>query len=190
MQCLTHERKLIIVHIGSADIVLDLLTDTMILSLPIALLWKVNLRTNQKIVIGIFLCLSAVMMALAIIRAAGKFDYYYSNVDIDNTWMYLWQQCEASAAIAMFSLTAFRSVFVSNTSRPSNDSPWKASMPRFAKRFRRSSLSSQDLRLHDVSIPRPTMTGMRTATGSMEDDIISVEPPHSDHTVWDDEPVR
>ena len=144
-------------------------TDLAILVIPITLLWKVKLKIHQKIAIGIFLCLSAIMVVVAVIRIVGL--HYYGGTGI--TWFALWQQVEASAAVSMISLTAFRSVFVSNSSRSSKEKQWKASIPNFVKRIKGSSVSSQDLRLHDVSIPRATMTGMRTVIGSMGDDDLA-----------------
>ena len=145
------------------------MTDVAILIIPITLLWKVKLATYQKIAIGTFLCLSAVMIVLAIIRAAGV--HYYNNTD--NSWTFLWQQVEASAAVAMFSLTAFRSVFT-NSARPSRGAPWKVSIPRFIKRTRTTSISSQR-HLQDISIPSATMTGMKTTIENMKGDDLSLE---------------
>ena len=161
---------------------MDVLTDIMILIIPIILLWRVKLKIHQKIVIGVFLCLSVVMIIVAIIKVAGV--KYYGSAEL--TWGALWQQIEACAAVSMISLTAFRSVFVSNSSTSSREKAWKASIPHFLKKIKGSSVSSQELRLHDVSIPRATMTGMRTAIGSIEDDITYPEQSATNSTIHHD----
>ncbi|KAL9030054.1 MAG: hypothetical protein Q9196_001790 [Gyalolechia fulgens] len=93
---------------------LDILTDVLLISIPISLLWNVRIKTRQKLGIGAFLCLSIVMIIIAIIKASG----IRTSVDsFDLVWEVFWQQMEACAAVLMVSLTAFRSVFLSNKQR-------------------------------------------------------------------------
>ena len=115
------------------------------------------MRSYQKVAIGIFLCLSIVMIILAIVRVAG----IHYGATFDNSWIYLWQQVEACAAVTMISLTAFRSVFIPNTRK--KYSPWQASIPKFLRRTK--SIHSEDLNLNDISMPSATLTGMRTFIG-------------------------
>ena len=85
-----------------------------VITIPIGLLWNVRIKTRQKLGIGAFLCLSVVMIIVAIIKASG----IRTSVNSFNlVWELFWQQIEAYAAILAVSLTAFRSIFISNKPR-------------------------------------------------------------------------
>lgn len=83
-------------------------------SFPIVLLWKVQLSMRQKIGIGSSLCLSLVMVLVAVVRISGV---RLPNGKPDLVWLAFWQQQECSIAVTMVSLTAFRSLFVAEPSR-------------------------------------------------------------------------
>lgn len=85
-----------------------------VITIPVSLLWNVRIKTRQKLGIGAFLCLSIVMVIVAIIKASG----IRTSVDSFNlVWELFWQQVEACAAVIMVSFTAFRSIFLSNKQR-------------------------------------------------------------------------
>ncbi|KAL8942143.1 MAG: hypothetical protein Q9216_001828 [Gyalolechia sp. 2 TL-2023] len=85
-----------------------------VISIPVSLLWNVRIKPRQKLGIGAFLCLSIVMIIIAIIKASG----IRTSVDsFDLVWELFWQQMEACTAVVMVSFTAFRSVFISNKQR-------------------------------------------------------------------------
>lgn len=93
---------------------LDILTDLLLISIPISLLWKVRIRARQKLGIGAFLCLSIVMIIICIVKASGIRTPVHS---FDVVWETFWQQMEACTAVMMVSFTAFRSVFVTKQQR-------------------------------------------------------------------------
>lgn len=126
-----------------------------VLSIPVSLLWRVRIKPHQKLGLGIFLCLSVVMIITAITRVSGL--HYYGT--FDTSWIYLWQQIESCAAVTMISLTAFCSVFVANASAGMQVSPWQDSMPWVLRKHRK--LGSEDRDLADLTIPSATLTGMR-----------------------------
>ncbi|MCJ1362616.1 hypothetical protein MMC16_001721 [Acarospora aff. strigata] len=146
--------------IGATVISLDIVTDVLILIIPVLLLWRVQIKPHQKLGLGAFLCLSVVMVIVAITRASGLF---YHGV-FDNSWIFLWQQVESCAAVTMISLTAFRSVFVGRgwlkPHRKRQVTPWQASVSWVLRRQKRHASNDQDLA--DVTIPSATLTGMRT----------------------------
>lgn len=73
----------------------------------------------QKFGIYIFLCLSTVMIATAIIRIAGYRSPSHNNpYKIDITWISIWLYLEACTAIIMGSMTAFRFLFTHRVSQP------------------------------------------------------------------------
>lgn len=84
----------------------------LVVSIPTIMLWQVRMKTAQKLGIGAFLCLSFCMIIIACIRFSGL-RIRGSSVDV---WQFFWLEVEACVAVCMISLTAFRSVFASNSS--------------------------------------------------------------------------
>lgn len=76
------------------------------------------MKPRQKLGLGIFLCLSVMMMMIAIIRISG---YRYNGIglsgSIDTTWAFFCLYLEACVAVIMASITAFRSLFIRGGSR-------------------------------------------------------------------------
>ena len=148
------------------DIVLDVGTDIMIITLPICLLWNVRIKPRQKIFLGVFLSLNGFMAIVACVRVSGlKFQGTF-----DEVWLYLWQFIEACVAVAMISLTAFRSVFVSSASSRARKeaekkykSPWYSStLEKLSTRKKQRSWDAEAAVRGLPSIPGATLTGMRT----------------------------
>ena len=52
-------------------VTMDVISDILVVSLPVALLWKVKIDIWQKMGLGLSLCLSLVMIIVAIVRIAG-----------------------------------------------------------------------------------------------------------------------
>ena len=144
------------------DIILDVGTDLLIVSLPIRLLWSVKIKMRQKVIIGVFLSLNLFMAFTASVRVSGlKF-----RGTFDEVWLFAWQHIEASVAVAMISLTAFRSVFVAaDASRAQRESPkkaWYSSSIEAIRRRRARQNSDEEATKGLPSIPGATLTGMRT----------------------------
>ncbi|KAI9827962.1 MAG: hypothetical protein M1826_006158 [Phylliscum demangeonii] len=106
------------VIISAVATVLDFLTDLMIIALPIHLLWKVRMKTRQKVGFGVFLCLSVFMMMTAMVRISVQYRRVVvlgiPLTAVDLVWNIFWLQAEACLAVLMVSLTALRSLFVSD----------------------------------------------------------------------------
>ena len=131
-----------------------------VLLIPVSLLWRVQMKSRQKLGLGVFLCLSIFMCITAAIRVSGM---RYQRA-FDNSWMFLWLQVEVCVAVTMISLTAFRPVFVAHASKPrakNQASPWLASTARNLRRHKK--LCSEGPELANLTIPSATLTGMRTA---------------------------
>ena len=91
--------------------VLDILSDTLILTIPCWLLFKVKIRRRRKIALGTVLCLSIFMVIVAIIRVAlDRIQLSNGNTAPDTPWLCFWTNVEGAVAIIMVSLTAFRSM--------------------------------------------------------------------------------
>lgn len=141
-----------------------ILTINAVLIIPISIIWRVRIKTRQKIGIAAFLCLSICMIVIAVIRVSGV--HYESKFDI--TWIGLWQQVQSCVAVVMLSLTAIRSIYVSNTSnrgRP-NKGQWVPSTRRFFGRNKKSTFNHE--LVNDIAIPSATITGMSQFMGRMK----------------------
>ncbi|KAI9799663.1 MAG: hypothetical protein M1826_005481 [Phylliscum demangeonii] len=173
------------VTITAVAIVLDFLTDLMIITLPIHLLWKVRMKARQKLGLGVFLCLSVFMMMTAVVRISALHRRLVvlgmPLTAIDFTWKLFWQQVEACLAVLMVSLTALRSIFVTDHyrggggrrhARPRSSrlkmSPGASYRPRYWPRHKHYASSSDDGTTPDPdpgslpAIPSATLTGLRT----------------------------
>jgi hypothetical protein len=100
--------------------ILDIITDLLVISIPIALLWRVKLSLKRKLALMTVLSLSTFMIAIAIVRItltrvsspALKMapPGLLPDHAPDSVWLFFWQQVEACTAVLMVSLTAFRSM--------------------------------------------------------------------------------
>jgi hypothetical protein len=133
------------------------------------------MQPRQKAALGVFLCLSLVMVAFSITRVS----HIRGASGVDVPWVFFWQFAEASVAVLMGSLTAFRTLLVAERERRCSPSPAGGSpggqgggkggmLNTFRQRVRLlgkrsgSDLESQDGEAGLPQIPGPMMTGLRT----------------------------
>ncbi|MCJ1283686.1 hypothetical protein MMC26_003017 [Xylographa opegraphella] len=141
---------------------LDIVTDILVVSFPIALLWRVRIALRQKIGLAMSLCLSLVMVITAITRISG---IKLEGGNIDIVWLAFWQQQECSIAVIMVSVSAFRSFFVVSASKNASPQKRKSSTYWRNRLLQKRSASPDDTEkgINDLpQIPSATMTGMRT----------------------------
>ena len=108
--------------LGSA---LDIVTDIMskffltimihldvfsVVSIPIIVLGRTQLRMAQKISLHAFLCLSIAMIVIACIRLSGLRNY-------NLIWLQFWLYMEPCVACVMASILTFRTLFISDRTR-------------------------------------------------------------------------
>ncbi|KAH8889082.1 hypothetical protein GQ53DRAFT_767203 [Thozetella sp. PMI_491] len=150
--------------------VLDILSDIMVVSLPIIVLRGSMLSRSTKFGMAVFLCLSIFMAICAVIRLAG---FHYKGLE-DDTWEFFWQHAEGAVAVMMASITAFRTLFVKPSTAADVATPRSPAENFFRRVFTRfqvlaraqpeekpaSTQSTQILRL--PQIPSPTFSGVRT----------------------------
>jgi hypothetical protein len=149
---------------------------TKVVSIPIIILSRANIKLTQKLTLGAFLCLSLFMAVVAITRASK----IHGPHGIDISWEIFWMYMESAVAVIMGSLTAFRTLFLSsssnqrrgrnNNAREEIDKGWLTNT--FLRmRYRKNSGGSGkkdgyygDLEQQDglPQIPGATMTGLRT----------------------------
>ena len=134
----------------------------LVLMIPIYLIWRVKVKARQKLELATFLCLSIVMIILAIVRTAGL---RYNN-KIDLSWSQFWFHLESCTAVTMLSATAFRSLFVSAVPTGHRASPWVPSTRRLLGRHKYHAFDHQDP--EDLTIPSAALTsGSRILEGTV-----------------------
>lgn len=92
-----------------------------VVAIPIAVLRTSKIQLKQKLALASFMCLSLVMVVLAIIRVSKIHDA--SNVDV--VWEIFWQYMEASVAVLMASITTFRTLFIRQTQKEAKEKQWR-----------------------------------------------------------------
>ncbi|KAI0448311.1 hypothetical protein F5B21DRAFT_518998 [Xylaria acuta] len=165
LKCFDPSKNALYVSLTGSITALDTLTDLLIVSLPIILLRRAKIRTSQKIGLGVFLCLSIVMVTLAIIRVSK----IHGVLGIDVIWEFFWQYMETSVAVIMGSLTVVRNLLVHQTKggdhqhnavarrRPIGESYYRL---RFLRRHKKQlELESQD---GLPEVPGAVMTGLHS----------------------------
>jgi hypothetical protein len=89
-------------------VVLDIVTDVLLISIPVMLLWNVRMNVRRKLGMGWLLCLSFFCIICAIVRAVG---HDLVNGQNDVVWILFWSHMEACVALIACSMTAFRGLF-------------------------------------------------------------------------------
>lgn len=173
-QCWTDPHNLKPFILTALVICLDILTDALIIAIPVHLLWAVRINPRQKLRLGLSLCLSIFMIMMAIVKMSGLRS---TRGTFDMAWVMFWHYAEGCTAVLMVSLIAFRSLFVSqslSSPRPNILSSWASKLR--LRRVRRD----QDLQWTNLpSIPPATLTGMRTFIGrSWGSPLEEEEPSH------------
>lgn len=160
MRCAANSQFKKTLALSSTIISLDILTDVMIIAIPICVLWKVKIVTRQKVLLGGSLCLSICMIIAALIRFSG---IGVAGTSIDITWGVFWQFIEGCIAISMVSLTAFRSLFINDGFKL----PQKKAKPMWSSREWIRNRKLREAKKNEIdnnlpAIPSATLTGMRT----------------------------
>ena len=100
------------------------------------------------------------MAVIAIVRISGL---QIAGTNIDVQWMIFWQHIEATVAVIMVSLTAFRSIFgiKAQQNEVRKNRAWYSYRERLLRSPRKRSADTES---YDKlpSIPGGTMTGMRS----------------------------
>ncbi|KAH7323165.1 hypothetical protein B0I35DRAFT_427220 [Stachybotrys elegans] len=137
----------------AANCALDVVSDFMIMLIPIVLLWKVRIQWRRKLIfMGIF-SLSIVIMGVAIARAADIEARQKSNGLPDSTYLWFWSACQSFLCIVVACSSAFPQLFTAS-SRSTDKPVWKPSASyydRMALRFQSRSKKKSDITLYDIS---------------------------------------
>lgn len=131
----------------------------LVITIPILILRKSQMELKQKFGIGISLSLSVVMILASTTRYIG---YYFRPVRLDTTWIIFWIYLEASIAIIVASITAFRTLFARRGLDPNGIKkiPKVRNLDPICKSPRETDWEATDRDL--PKIPSATLTGMST----------------------------
>ena len=142
-----------------------------VISIPVILLWNVQISLRRKLALWGILCLGIFTMITAVIRVAGG---NINHGQVDTSWAIFWLQTEAAVAVIVVSMTAFRALFVAHRAlkqQSPNQQDGLTSRSIWSKRSR-----SRD---NSLTIPSPLFTGVRTYIGkSSHNGSVSQEPIH------------
>ncbi|KAK4209839.1 hypothetical protein QBC37DRAFT_449443 [Rhypophila decipiens] len=95
-----------------ANCVLDVVSDFLIMLLPVILLWGVQMRLRQKLIfIGLF-SLTLITMTIAIVRVADVGKTKWDNGQYDPIYLWMWSAVEPCVATIVACLSAFPQLFV------------------------------------------------------------------------------
>ena len=130
----------------------------LVLVIPPWLLWKVKISLRQRIGIGSFLCLSLIMIIIAVIRISRV---HASDFQI---WALFWQHLEACIAVLMLSLTAVRTLYV--PAKKTQEQQRNKMGNSLRKHLWPSSKKLQDEPYIQLDMPGATFTGMRAVLSS------------------------
>lgn len=86
----------------------DLITDAMVIALPLYLAMRVQLPWTQKLALAAVFSLGVVIMLFAIIRIVVTNQH---NTHPETSWLNLWSQIEASVAVIISCFAPFKSLF-------------------------------------------------------------------------------
>ncbi|KAL8885051.1 MAG: hypothetical protein Q9205_006905, partial [Flavoplaca limonia] len=101
-----------------ANCAVDVVTDCLIISIPVRMLWNVRLPIRQKLLLMTIFSLTVIVMIVSIIRVA---DVGSSTQQPDISWVYFWSNIEMSTAIVIACISSFRQVFVNAHNRRRQD---------------------------------------------------------------------
>ncbi|KAF1955250.1 hypothetical protein CC80DRAFT_447609 [Byssothecium circinans] len=97
---------------------LDIITDLMIVSIPILLLRLSHLHLQHKLRLSLVLCLSTTCILLSIGRLAGGISHnVFSKHQFSLTWVSFMLHCEAAVAVMAGSVPALHALFTSHHQR-------------------------------------------------------------------------
>ena len=146
---------------------MDIMSDLLVLSVPVCILWRVRISVRQKIGLAFSLCLSCVMVIVTIVRIAGMRPRGTGSVDI--IWLVFWQQQECSIAVLMVSISAFRSLFIPSPAKTPRPRQHQCSPSEKRRGIVRRRLDPDLYDTHETNglpqIPNAKLTGLATVIG-------------------------
>ncbi|KND94611.1 hypothetical protein TOPH_00772 [Tolypocladium ophioglossoides CBS 100239] len=95
-----------------ANMAADIATDLLVMSIPLWILWNVQIPRQKKLLLAGIFSVTVFIMVVAVIRVVlvkGSTDQL-QNASID--WLYMWSNVEMGVAIIVACLASFRQLFI------------------------------------------------------------------------------
>ncbi|KAL9110825.1 MAG: hypothetical protein Q9227_004625 [Pyrenula ochraceoflavens] len=150
------QRQLAVLYV---TIALDIVSDLLLISIPVLLLWGVQMNVRRKLGFGWLLCLSVFCIICVIIRAVG---HKLVNGQNDVVWILFWTHMEGCVALIACSMTAFRALFQSRGPMGKKLSPrqFRQDKKNPTRIGRPSKESEQTPQLAMPTMTKPTISGL------------------------------
>lgn len=158
------------------------LTISIVLFIPISLIWRVRIRPVQKLALAFSLCLTALVVVVTVIQVSGL-EY---EGKLDAVWGIYWIIIEAECGLILTAATAVRAFIVSRSTerrpRLSSEDKWYTRSKRLFRRtfslwtWRTKTIpdssgthseGTPDLKVELPRIPQATITGIRSIIGGI-----------------------
>jgi len=155
----------------------DIITDALILTIPINLLWKVQISNRYKLALVALFSLTIFDMAVAIIRVVVAIG---SVGGVDSSWLYTWGAIEQATAIVIACLVSYKALF-SKDSYPRQRYTGGTSL--HPLRYNRSNSVTKGSTMHDI-----TVEGGKNSSSSLGAEVVPLDTIHvrSEYTVGSD----
>ncbi|KAI0545254.1 hypothetical protein F4679DRAFT_588663 [Xylaria curta] len=146
---------------------MDIISDVMIITIPIVILRRSLMPTARKVSLAAMLCLSIVMIVIALIRLIGTIiDTRLDGHEAAPVWVTYWTSVEGCVSVTMTSVIVIRAVFITRATRERSrmhDSLWSRAgrrllstlkLPRSFASSKQSSPHSDDNQKFDSKPPK------------------------------------
>ncbi|KAL8961687.1 MAG: hypothetical protein Q9193_001795 [Seirophora villosa] len=137
------------------------ISGAIVITIPIAILWRVRIGLRRKLCLGAILCLSVFTMAVSAVRIAGA---KLPSGFIDDIWVNFWLHVEAAVAVVVVSSSTYRSLYVQHE-RKKRELRGQADNSHSRRRLLlwRGREKKGAMLLPSLKAPDPVLGGVRTA---------------------------
>ncbi|KAL4907729.1 hypothetical protein BDW74DRAFT_175509 [Aspergillus multicolor] len=109
IQCDTPAKVQVKKRLFYVNCVADVVTDLMILSIPMLILWRIQINLRKKILLTSIFSATVLIMTVAILRVT---IVHFHHTVREVPWLWLWASVETGTAIIVACTASFRQLFV------------------------------------------------------------------------------
>jgi len=146
---------------------LDVLTDALIMSMPISILWKVRMSFTRKLQLAGVFSLVIITMVTSIIRVSVVSSALSNEHQVEITWLYMWHFVESSIALLVACLASFRTLFAVKERRTQEEERYESEQALRESGSRRRAIWARARQLQDSLFD--TIKSNSTATKSINE---------------------
>ncbi|KAF7900091.1 hypothetical protein EAF00_004427 [Botryotinia globosa] len=153
---------------------LDVLTDAMILAIPISMLWTVRLSRKRKLALAGIFSLVIITIIFSIVRQSVVSSYSHQ---FEESWLYTWSLVEQTVAIIIACLASFRSLFARNNHmQPTPPNPSESYSVEGNKKNKKRYFHIDFSLISDLTAPSTDSDITKTTSSSNESEHIVLRP--------------